>query len=144
MDPGLAAVLLGIDTAAVMSRGDLLGRMLDTFVLAQLRPLLGLDTPPARAYHLRQHDGRREVDVVLEAADGRIVGLEIKATAAPTRDDARHLAWLRDQLGDRFVTGVVLNTGRWPFPLGERIAALPIAALWGEADQHQNPVASPG
>lgn len=43
-----------------------------------------LPLPPARAYHLRQHDGRRKVDIVLEAADGRIVGLEIKATAAPT------------------------------------------------------------
>jgi hypothetical protein len=105
VDPGLAAVLLGVDMAVGMSRGDLLGRMLVAFVLAQLRFLLGLDTPPARAYYLRQHDGRREVDVILEAADGRIVGLEIKATAAPTRDDARHLAWLRDQLGGRFVTG---------------------------------------
>ncbi|MCA1676924.1 MAG: DUF4143 domain-containing protein, partial [Actinobacteria bacterium] len=81
-----------------------------------------------------------EVDVVLEAADGRIVGLEIKATAAPTRDDASHLAWLRDQLGARFVAGLVLNTGRWAFPLGERISAVPIAALWGEPDQHQSAV----
>jgi len=55
------------------------------------RALLSLDAPPARAYHLRHHDGRREIDVVLEAADGRIVGLEIKAAAVPTRDDARHL-----------------------------------------------------
>ncbi|MCA1675382.1 MAG: DUF4143 domain-containing protein, partial [Actinobacteria bacterium] len=137
VDPGLAAVLLGIDAVAAMSRGDLLGRMLDTFVLAQLRPLLSLDVPPTRAYHLRQHDGRREIDVVLEAADGRIVGLEIKATAAPTRNDARHLGWLRDQLGDRFVAGAVLNTGRWTFPLEERITAVPIAALWGEPSQHQ-------
>jgi predicted AAA+ superfamily ATPase len=137
VDTGLAAVLLGIDAVAVLSRGDILGRMLDTFVLAQLRPPLGVDAPPARAYHLRQQDGRREVDVVLEAADGRIVGLEIKATAAPTRDDARHLAWLRDQLGDRFVAGAVLNTGRWAFPLGERIVPVLIAALWGEPDQHE-------
>ena len=134
MDPGLAAVLLGIDAAAVMSHGDILSRMLDAFVLAQLRPMLALDTPPARAYHLRQHDGRCEVDVVVEAADGRVLGLEIKATAASSRDEARHLAWLRDQLGDRFVAGAVLNTGRWIFPLGERIAAVPIAALWAEPD----------
>lgn len=97
--------------------------------------MLALDTPPARAYHLRQHDGRREVDVVVEAADGRVVGLEITATAAPSRDDARHLAWLRDQLGDRFVAGAVVNTGRWIFPLAERITAVPIAALWAEPDQ---------
>lgn len=133
VDPGLAAVLLGSDAVTVMSRGDILGRILDTFVLAQLRPLLGLGAQPVRAYHLRQQDGRREVDIVLEAADGRVVGLEVKATAAPSRGDARHLAWFRDQLGDRFVCGVVLNTGRWPFWLEERIAAVPIAAFWGNA-----------
>jgi len=47
--------------------------------------------------------------------------------------------WLRDQLGDRFVAGAVLNTGRWVFPLGERVTAVPIAALWGEPSQHQTP-----
>lgn len=131
VDPGLAAVLLGVDAAAVMSHGDLLGRLLDTFVLAQLRPLLSATAPDVRAYHLRQQDGRREVDVVLEAADGRVVGLEIKATASPSAHDARHLGWLRDQLGDHFVAGAVLNTGRWSYPLGDRITAAPIAALWG-------------
>src|SRR3712207_1973645 len=30
-----------------------------------------------------------------------------------------------------------LNTGRWTFPLGERVTAVPIAALWGEPSQHQ-------
>ena len=31
--------------------------------------------------------------------------------AAVDRHDARHLVWLRDQLGDRFAAGVVLHTG---------------------------------
>ncbi len=131
MDPGLAAVVLGIDAAAVLSHGGLLGSMLDTFVMAQLRPLLGLSALGVRAYHLRQQDGKHEVDIVLEASDGRLVGLEVKATASPSKDDARHLCWLRDQLGDQFAAGIVLNTGRWIFPLGERITAVPIAALWG-------------
>ena len=47
------------------------------------------------------------------------------------RDDAVHLVWLRDQLGERFVVRVILHTGPGSFELGERIAALPIAALWG-------------
>lgn len=131
VDPGLAAVLLGVDADTVMSHGDLLGRLLDTFVLAQLRPLLSVTAPDVRPHHLRQQDGRREVDVVLEAADGRVVGLEITATASPSAHDARHLGWLRDQLGDRFAAGAVLNTGRWSYPLGDRLTAVPIAALWG-------------
>jgi YD repeat-containing protein len=30
---------------------------------------------------------------------------------SPGRSDTRHLAWLRDKLGERFVTGVVLYLG---------------------------------
>jgi hypothetical protein len=40
-----------------------------------------------------------------------VIGIEIKATAAPTSDDAKHLAWLREQIGDRFISGVVFHTG---------------------------------
>ena len=44
-------------------------------------------------------------------AGGDVIALEVKATAAPDADDARHLAWLRDQLSPRFVAGAVLHTG---------------------------------
>lgn len=131
IDPGLCAVLQGIDAAAVMANGGLLGRLLETFVLAQLRPLLATSDIPVTAHHLRQQDGRHEIDLVLESAGGQVVAVEIKATAAARASDARHLAWLRDQLGSRFVAGVVLGTGRAIYPLGERLTAVPIAALWG-------------
>lgn len=49
VDPGLAAVLLGVDADTVMSHGELLGRLLDTFVLAQLRPLLSATAPDIRS-----------------------------------------------------------------------------------------------
>lgn len=67
-----------------------------------------------------------------------MVAIEIKATAAPTAADARHLAWLRDQLGSRFRAGAVLHTGPRPFGLTERIFALPICSLWFEADHGDN------
>jgi uncharacterized protein len=49
---------------------------------------------------------------------------------APRVDSARHLIWLRDQLGERFVTGVVLHTGPRVFSPAERIIAAPVAVLW--------------
>jgi hypothetical protein len=58
------------------------------------------------------------------------VGIESKATAAPGDADARHLAWLRDSLGDRFVAGVLLHTGPKAFAMGDRIQAVPICCLW--------------
>jgi uncharacterized protein len=54
----------------------------------------------------------------------------LAASSAPTRSDARHLAWLRTELGDRFMGGAVLHTGPCAFRLSDNIAAVPIATLW--------------
>ncbi|HVE47629.1 MAG TPA: hypothetical protein VNA57_12890 [Acidimicrobiales bacterium] len=61
----------------------------------------------------------------------QVVGAKIKASATPGTEDGRHLTWLCDTLGDRFLAGVVLHTGPRVFELGERILAVPICALWG-------------
>jgi hypothetical protein len=82
-------------------------------------------------YHVREKEGRREIDLLAEMAAGDIVALEIKATAAPDPRDARHLTWLRDVVGDRFVAGAVLHTGPRAFRLSDRVLAVPICALWG-------------
>ena len=130
-DVGLAAAAARFDEAAILSDGDLLGRVLDTFVAAQIRPEISALPGNARMHHLRAEGGRREVDLLLDLGGGRVVAIEIKATAAPSPRDARHLSWLRDQLGERFVRGVVFHTGPLPFELDERVWALPICSFWG-------------
>jgi predicted AAA+ superfamily ATPase len=130
VDPALMSAALRLDATAIMRDGDLLGRILDTFVMAQLRPEVEVSVLRPRLYHLREKDGRREVDLIGEIGAG-IVGVEIKATAAPTAADAAHLCFLRDRLGDRFLGGAVLHTGPRSFVLSERIFALPVCTLWG-------------
>lgn len=130
VDAGLFAGILRLDARGVLRDGDLLGRVLDTFVAAQLRSELPLARTRPRLYHLRTQQGRHEVDLVAELAGGGIVAIEVKADSAPRSDAARHLAWLRDQLGDGFVAGVVLHTGPRVYALGERISAAPICSLW--------------
>jgi hypothetical protein len=130
IDPALAAAAADIGAGTLMRDGDLLGRHLDTFVMAQLRPELALARHRTRAHHVRIEEGRHEIDLLIEIGGGRLVALECKATSAPTRRDARHLIWLRDQLGDAFVAGAVLHTGPEPFELDHRILAIPIRALW--------------
>jgi hypothetical protein len=44
--------------------------------------------------------------------------------------DARHLEWLRDELGDRFIAGVVLHTGPRAFKVAGQVIAAPISTLW--------------
>ncbi|MHB8555163.1 MAG: ATP-binding protein, partial [Candidatus Dormibacteria bacterium] len=131
VDPSLMATALRVDGAAVLRDGDLMGRLLETMVVAQLRPELALSPARPRLHHLRQADGRHKVDLLVEMGGDRLVALEVKATAAPGPGDARHLAWLRDTLGDRFVAGAVLHTGPGQFTLGARLTALPIASIWG-------------
>ncbi|HEV2368646.1 MAG TPA: DUF4143 domain-containing protein [Acidimicrobiales bacterium] len=131
VDAALAASLLRVDERAVLRDGDLLGRIIDTFVVSQLRAELPLTRARPRLYHLREEHGRHEVDLVAELGGEKVVAIEVKATAAPTRDDARHLIWLRDQLDDRFVRGVVFHTGPRTFGVAQRIDAVPICALWG-------------
>ena len=130
VDTGLWGSLVGVHARDVMADGNLIGRLLETFVVAQLRAELPL-MPFTRLHHLRTEGGRQEVDIVAEIGAERVVGIEVTATASPGRNDGKHLAWLRDQLHEKFSLGVVLHTGPQAYQLGERIIALPICALWG-------------
>jgi predicted AAA+ superfamily ATPase len=130
VEPALVGAVLGIDVDFVIRNGDLLGRLLDTFVAAQLRAELASASSRPRLYHLRQQQGRFEVDLLAELGGGRLIGIEVKADAAPTADSARHLAALRDRYPDTFIAGIVLHTGPRAYRLGDRLAAAPISTLW--------------
>jgi predicted AAA+ superfamily ATPase len=131
VDPALMTATLRLDVQGVMRDGEMLGRVLDTFVAAQLRPELAVSAGRPRLHHLRTEQGRHEVDLLGEVAGERLVAIEVKAGASPTAADAKHLTWLREELGDRFEAGVVLHTGPRLYALGERILAAPISVLWG-------------
>ena len=130
IDPSLLGGTLGVDANAVLRDGDLLGRLLDTFVTAQLRAEAAATDTRSRLYHARQEQGRHEIDVIVELGGQRVVAIEVKASSAPSPSDARHLRWLRNELGNRFVGGVVLHTGPDSYPLGDGIVAAPISTLW--------------
>lgn len=133
VDPAIAATVLRLDAAGVLRDGDVLGRLLDTYVMAQLRAELPVCRSRPRLHHLRMEQGRHEVDVIVELGGGRVIACEVKASSAPHSSDAVHLRWLRDQLGDRFVGGVVFHTGPQLYRMDDRIVAAPICALWGRA-----------
>lgn len=131
VDAALVAAALRLDVDGVLRDGTLLGRVIETFVAAQLRPEVALSTKRPRLHHLRSEQGRHEIDLLAELGGGDVIGIEIKATSAPQASDAKHLAWLRDELGKRFLAGVVLHTGPRVFELGDRLLAAPISVLWG-------------
>lgn len=129
-DAALAAVAGRTDIDGLLRDATMLGRIVETFVVAQLRAELSVASGAIGLCHLRTEQGRHEVDIIAELPDRRLVAIEVKVTSAPKKDDARHLFWLRDALPERFAGGVVLHCGPRAFGLGEQIAAVPIAALW--------------
>ena len=70
VDPSLALAALRVDLPGLMRDGHLLGRMLDTLVVAQLRAELPRCETRPRLFHLRQEEGRHEVDVMIEFGGG--------------------------------------------------------------------------
>lgn len=130
-DPALIAAALRLDAAAVMKNGDLMGHIFDTFVLAQLRAEIAISSLRPRIYHLRSEQGRHEVDILIELPNDQVIAIEVKAEAAPHSKSARHLKWLRDQIGEKFLGGIVFHTGPQIFELDRDIMAIPICALWG-------------
>jgi predicted AAA+ superfamily ATPase len=131
VDSGLAAAALRVGADDVMRDGDLLGRILETFVAAQLRVDASVSARRPILHHVRDQAGRHEIDLLADAGARGVLAFEVKADAAPRAGSARHLTWLRERLGDGFLAGVVLHTGPRAYELDDGIVALPIAALWG-------------
>ncbi len=133
-DPGLAAHLLGVNGAALAAPGaPALGPLVETLVVTELiRQAARLLDPDVRLHHFRTRD-QSEIDVIAEAADGRVVAIEVKAGRTVSRNTTRTLANLRDRIDDRggrFVRGVVLYLGDDALPAGDRLSILPLAHLW--------------
>lgn len=132
VDSGLFAGVLGITENDVVTDGDLLGRVIETFVVAQIRAEAALMSQTPRLHHLRTAEGRQEIDLVIEVGARRLIAIEIKATSTPDSGDARHLRWLRRELGSDHITTVLLHTGPFMFTLDDGTIAAPISALWSQ------------
>ena len=83
----------------------------------------------AQLFHFRTQTGQ-EVDILLEDASGRVVGIEVKSGASVAADDLKGLRVLRETLGKRFLRGMVLYAGSEFVPFGTELYALPVSALW--------------
>jgi hypothetical protein len=138
-DAGLAAHMLQIsaDDLAVVGN-PALGGLVETFAFTELLKLRALTSQGFRLYHYRDRENR-EIDFICEGPGGRVAAIEVKASASPGRSDARHMAWLRDKLGHRFVAGVVLYLGNHSLSLGDRLYLLPMSALWDHAFSADRP-----
>ena len=130
-DTGLAAALVGVDAAryAAPDPGAVAGGLFETFVVMELVKQATWSATHVELFFYRDTE-QREVDLVIESASGDVAAIEAKAAAVATASDARGLRLLRDKLGPRFKTGVVVYSGEHTLPIDDRIWALPISGLW--------------
>ena len=128
-DVGLAAHLQGVTTAGLDRPQTQFGPLLETLVATEVVRQLSWSHNFATLWHFRDRSGV-EVDLILEHPDGRIVGIEIKATGTPRAEDLRGLRFLADRLGDRFHFGCLLSTAPEATPFGPKLATLPLNRLW--------------
>ncbi len=129
-DTGLVCHLLGLGPARMARQPPWFGPLLETFVTLELRKQIAWSRARPALSHFRTQAGQ-EVDLVLEDARGRVVGIEVKAGTTVRAEDFRGLRVLAEASRSRFVRGVVLYGGVEPLGFGPRLLALPIDVAAG-------------
>ncbi len=128
-DSGLMSYLLGLNDGVALGGTPLLGSLIENFVIAELRKQVAWSQTRPQLFHFRTLAGQ-EIDIVLEDTSGRLVGIEVKASATISAHDFKGLKLLAEEAGKRFHRGVVLYTGTQSIPFGARLHALPVSSLW--------------
>lgn len=129
VDTGVAAHLRGHGTGRLNRDRALLGPLVENLLLGELARQVALSDEVLSLGHYRTRDGV-EVDGVIEHADGRVVGLEVKAAETVRATDFAPLRHLQGRLGDRMRLGVVLHLGQTVASFGPGLWALSADVAW--------------
>lgn len=130
-DTGLLSHLMGIDDKRLKNEPQLFGALLENFAAMELAKQAGWSDSQPQLFHFRTQAGQ-EVDIVLEDAAGKIVGIEVKAGSTVKTDDLKGLRMLADSVGSKFIRGVVLYCGSEHVPFGPKLTAVPMSELWNK------------
>jgi predicted AAA+ superfamily ATPase len=133
----LAARILGLDADALLEARDLgravghdgpmLGSSFESLVATSVR--VYAQAAEARVGHLRTKGGEREIDVMVERADGCVVAIEVKLAEVVHDRDAAHLHWLAARIGGDLLDAVIVTTGAEAYRRRDGVAVVPAALL---------------
>ena len=136
IDTGLACALLGIRDGETLLSTNHYGALLENLVYLELRKAAAWAEQPVSLHYFRDRH-QREVDLVIEQDDGRVTGVEVKASASVSPRDFSGLSAFSEFAGKKFRKGILLYTGFrvLPFRNGNKtFYALPLSALVPIAD----------
>ncbi|MCK5521975.1 MAG: ATP-binding protein [Thiomargarita sp.] len=132
VDTGLACHLLGLKKPQQLLTSAFYGGLLESFVVMECFKHIMWAEESMNISHFR--DGKKnEVDIILEQADGLMIGIEVKASNTVRESDFKGLRKFAELVGERFKYGLVFYTGSrlLPFSSGEKpYYAIPLSVLW--------------
>lgn len=110
-------------------RPRLFGQLIENFVANELNKQLTFSNTHARLFHYRTNQGS-EIDFLLEGPGGRIVAVEVKTNRQVVAKDFRHIECFKEDIGNKFLRGVVLYQGNDTIAFDNDLLAIPIDSLW--------------
>ena len=129
IDTGLLCALRRINSAKINHDPQLFGYVLENYVYAELKRLASWHDEPLHFSHYRDKD-QVEVDVVLETLNGKVFGIEVKASATIGKKDFQGLERLKNTAGTDFCLGLLLYDGDYINQYADNIFSIPIGSLW--------------
>ncbi|MDR1213684.1 MAG: DUF4143 domain-containing protein [Propionibacteriaceae bacterium] len=136
VDPALAARLVGVDAAGLIRGqgsggqhpdGTFLGALFESLAVQTVRVLT--ESTGASVSHLRDQNNEREIDLIIQRSDHKVLAIEVKLTTAIRPKDVRSLNWLERELGERVLDKVLICTGDRAFRRPDGVAVVPLALL---------------
>ncbi len=128
-DTGLLSHLIGFEADKIYSESMSWGRLLENFVLNELIKQSSWSRYNLSLYHFRSVSGQ-EVDFIIERSDGKLIAVEVKATAKVNASDFNNIKAFADETGNKFLKGIVFYTGSEAIPFAKNMYAIPIESLW--------------
>lgn len=131
IDTGILIHTLDFDEHRLKETPAIFGGVAENFVINELcKQITWANKKRIKIYYCRLSDNRSEIDIILEDERGKVVGIEVKSGETPSSDDFKHLKQLKELVGNDFLRGVVLYSGKDKVPFGSGNWAVPISDLW--------------
>lgn len=128
-DSGLLAYLLDLSPERLTSTAGLSGGLVETFVLSELLKHLAFSEKQLTLWHYRTQSNI-EVDFILENRQGKLTGIEVKASHSVSSKDFNGLRHLKETETESFQRGIVLYGGRDVVPFSTDLFAVPLSLWW--------------
>jgi len=132
-DSGLACTLLRVGSDSLEKNCSLLGQLLESFVVEELRRQGSYSPQDYEFYHYCDTDGV-EVDLLVELSSFELAAIEVKASSKVVQSDFNGLRKIKSIEGDRLKVGVLLYDGEICSSFGDGMYAVPLRLLWDTAE----------